>query len=120
VRRFEAVHGAARAARHFVIEELRGRGDLETVVDDAALVLTELASNALAHAGTGFTVSIASLPAGTVRLSVHDGSPVLPVLRGEDLTASCGRGLQLVAGLATGWGMERTGEGKVVWAELRP
>jgi hypothetical protein len=57
-----------------------------------------------------------------VRLSVHDFSTAEPVLRftPDVLAPSGGRGLRLVADITSEWGVEATGAGKTVWAELRP
>lgn len=116
---FAATSEAARAARRFVVDELRTRGYGDELVADAALVITELAANVLVHAHSAFTVSVSSKPDG-VCISVYDGSCRLPSARGKILTAQSGRGLGLVAGLSAGWGAEPTSDGKVVWAELRP
>jgi len=54
---------APAAARHFAVEALRrlGAGEL---ADDAALVVTELAANAVIHARSAFTVDLAIRPDG--------------------------------------------------------
>ena len=51
------------------------------------------------------------------RVDVQDASPVVAVPREAD--ADGGRGLQLVAGLASRWGSNRVDGGKVTWFELR-
>jgi anti-sigma regulatory factor (Ser/Thr protein kinase) len=86
---------------------------------NAALVAAELTANSVLHAASPFTIAVSS-PDGALRISVHDVSPVLPVPRRREAMAESGRGLGLVAALAEGWGAERTDDGKVVWAELRP
>ncbi|MDQ1394034.1 MAG: hypothetical protein QOF30_3011, partial [Acidimicrobiaceae bacterium] len=52
VRGFAAELDAPYAARRFVVEELEARGCDERLVYEAALVVTELASNAVLHAGS--------------------------------------------------------------------
>ena len=91
------------------------------MVDDAALVVTELVANAVLHAGGPITLRIEPLAEDdAVRVVVGDTSPVPPALREYGSVASTGRGLTLVARLARRWGAEPApeGDGKVVWAEL--
>jgi anti-sigma regulatory factor (Ser/Thr protein kinase) len=117
-RHFAAELGAPASARRFVVAALRSDGHETDVVDDAALVLTELAANALMHARSAFRVAVTSEP-GLVCISVHDASPVLPIPRDQELMAQSGRGLGLVAAVSRRWGVDLTPDGKVVWAELR-
>lgn len=115
-RSFAASTSAPGEARRFVTTTLRKWGD-ERAIEDAALIVTELATNAVLHAHSGFSVT-PSHPGETVRISVHDESSV-PAVLGEPELASCaGRGLGLVAALATAWGTGRVAGGKKVWADL--
>jgi hypothetical protein len=107
---------APRAARHFVVETLT-RWGCEELVADAAVVVTELATNAVVHAQSDFTVALLSRP-GDVRISVRDASDALPVLGDLAVAALSGRGVALVAAMASRWGTDRTSDGKVVWAEF--
>jgi anti-sigma regulatory factor (Ser/Thr protein kinase) len=116
-REFDRETHAPRAARRFVAEQLEqwGRDEL---VDDAAVVVTELATNAVVHATSEFTVSM-SLSEGCVRIAVRDASAVLPTLRELGSTnATSGRGIALVAAIASQWGAEQMADGKIVWAKL--
>jgi anti-sigma regulatory factor (Ser/Thr protein kinase) len=88
------------------------------LLDDARLVVTELATNAIVHAGSAFLV-LAQVHESGVRVSVSDNSPIRPAVRGSDPLALSGRGLQLVQALSDDWGVEVTAEGKTVWADLR-
>ena len=115
--------GSVSAARRFVRASLEGSSP--ALVDDAALVVTELVANAVLHAGGPITVRIAppSGAATSLRIEVADSSPVPPALREYGSVASTGRGLTLVARLAVRWGAEQPPAaggvgGKVVWAEL--
>lgn len=83
--------------------------------DDAALVTTELAANAVVHAGSKFSVVLRA-ERDAVRLCVHDDGP----FEGAKLIVRQGRGLGLLSELSHRWGMDPSGRGKVVWAELRP
>jgi hypothetical protein len=116
---FAAEPGAPGAARRFVRDGLRqwGHAD-EDLVDEVAFVVSELATNAVVHAGTPFSVGIRVLPAQLVRLSVRDASPTMSTISNSSPAAQAGSGLSLVADLASCWGVETTSDGKVVWAEF--
>jgi anti-sigma regulatory factor (Ser/Thr protein kinase) len=100
-------------ARRFVKEELAALG-----VDDpngsAELVVSELVTNAVMHAGTHISVRVRREAAGA-RVEVSDGSVVMPGLRVVTAGSSSGRGMTLVDHFAREWGAERTTTGKVVW-----
>jgi MEDS: MEthanogen/methylotroph, DcmR Sensory domain/Histidine kinase-like ATPase domain len=109
------VPSAVRAARRFVVDRLRTWGE-QVVLDDAAIVVSELAANAVTHARSAFRVSIERAGA-TVRMAVEDLSPDRPVLDGSH-RASAGRGLVLVHAICSRWGVETGPHGKRVWAEI--
>ena len=88
------------------------------VQDRLELVVSELAANAVHHAGTPFEVRLTI--GSTVRLEVCDGSPVPPVVRDVDVHDVSGRGLLIVDRFADRWGHEEGAAGKTVWAELDP
>jgi anti-sigma regulatory factor (Ser/Thr protein kinase) len=85
--------------------------------DDAQLIVTELATNAVIHACSPFSVSV-RYDGSCIRISVHDWNPMLPVLRDAGPTARSGRGLHLVDLVAYDWGVEPSPDGKTIWAEL--
>lgn len=116
--RFAAGADAPLAARRFVTSVLGRRPYLGLVAPDAAqLVVSELATNAVIHAGTPFSVTVA-LNGSAIRISVRDwdGSP--PIVRDAEPAARSGRGLRLVDAAADDWGVERDRDGKTVWADL--
>jgi anti-sigma regulatory factor (Ser/Thr protein kinase) len=115
-RTFPAHVNSPKAARHFVVESLQGWADDELLAD-AALVVTELATNAVVHAHSEFTVAIAPLEDG-VRISVLDTGTGQWVSNPAPLMASHGRGLSLVAALTHSWGQSAADGGNVVWADL--
>lgn len=117
-RRFDNDGQSARGARRFVTDTLGRWGHDDNVLDDAAMVVTELVTNALVHARSATTVAVSSRP-GTVRIEVADASPVAPVPRERHATTASGRGIALVAAIAERWGAEPAPDGKVVWVELR-
>jgi anti-sigma regulatory factor (Ser/Thr protein kinase) len=100
-----------------VADTLQGWG-YDHLIDDAMLAMSELATNAVIHADSPFTVVIAS-DADTIRLSVRDQSSALPRRRDLEPMAQSGRGIGLVAAFASRWGTEVLPDGKVVWAEFR-
>ena len=113
VRTFSLTRESPAAARRFTVGTLRGWG-IGDLSDDAALVVTELAANAVVHAHSGFTV-ILSARGGQLRISVRDADP-----RGrEALVPVPLHGLGTVDALASRWGVESLGSaGKTVWVEL--
>ncbi len=111
----------AAAARRYVVEAL-GEWGLPELLEDAALCTAELATNAILHSRTKFTIAIRRSPRG-VRIDVHDDRPdltpvVVPASLGPLDTGVTGRGLMLVAGIADRWGYFTTDIGKTVWCEL--
>ena len=114
---FAAQPASVSAARRFVRQVLEGSA--APLVDDAALVVTELVANAVLHAGGPITLTTEVADDGAVvRVEVGDSSPVPPALREYGSVASTGRGLTLVARLARRWGVEPAEIGKTVWVEL--
>jgi serine phosphatase RsbU (regulator of sigma subunit) len=109
----------AREARRLAVEALTGfpSGD---VVDDTAIVVTELVTNALLHGLPPAQLLVRVDGTGAVRVEVSDASPVLPVRVRQDRESMTGRGLKLVEASAERWGVQRQPVGKTVWAELRP
>jgi MEDS: MEthanogen/methylotroph, DcmR Sensory domain/Histidine kinase-like ATPase domain len=116
LRTFPAHISSPRASRRFVVESLQGWADDELLAD-AALVVTELATNAVVHARSEFTVGIVRLENGA-RISVRDSGSHQWGRKSTSLFATHGRGLRLVAALTNSWGKSTTDGGKVVWAEF--
>ena len=89
----------------------------DEIVENAALVVTELVSNVVVHALTDMLLVVDVVP-GRVDLRVQDSSPQQPRLQSNSLDAVGGRGLAIVDELAAAWGVEHQRGMKVVWAEL--
>lgn len=89
------------------------------IADTMVLLVSELVSNVVLHAGTPCQLLI-DADAQRVRVEVVDGSDVLPEAQAlTDPLAQSGRGLQLVQGLSTAYGIDpEPGGGKRVWFEL--
>jgi anti-sigma regulatory factor (Ser/Thr protein kinase) len=108
---------SASRARDFVCLHLVEH-DLLYLVEDIRLVVSELATNAMVHARTPFTVTL-SAGDDTVMLAVQDGSTTVPAMVVPQVTDTRGRGLLLVEQLSREWGASTAGYGcKLVWASL--
>lgn len=104
-------------ARHFVCSLLIDHRFFY-LVQDVQLVVSELATNAVRHANTPFTVALEQVDR-SVLLTVSDGSPVPPVRPTNDLLHTGGRGLTIVDLVSRDWGVtRRPGEAKSVWASF--
>lgn len=117
--RFLADPDAPGSARRFVADALVRWGYTGTLLDNARLLITELATNAVVHAQSAFSV-VARAEGSRVRLSVRDASLAKPTITEEHPMATSGRGLRLVSVLSDRWGVDVAADGKTVWAELQP
>jgi hypothetical protein len=104
------------AARRFVREALTGL-DAAGACEDAVALVSEVATNAVIHARTPYTIAVSRV-GDTVRVGVHDLSAVIPRRRAYGVDATTGRGLRLIATLSSRWGIDAKTPGKVVWFEV--
>jgi anti-sigma regulatory factor (Ser/Thr protein kinase) len=109
---------AVRQARELAAALLTGWGCAPECVDDAVLVVSEMVTNAVRHGSGGIRLRL-HWSGSYLRVEVRDGSPLLPRLLPASPSADRGRGLRIVARLASRWGSTRLRDGKVVWVELR-
>ena len=108
---------AVRSARDFVSRTCLD-WQLPQVIGSAVLVVGELVSNGLTHAGTALDVTVSAYD-GRLLLGVHDGSDLHPRVPAHPPGSTRGHGLNLVAGFSRAWGsLPRADGGKVVWAVL--
>lgn len=110
---------SVRAARSYVADALMGVP--ADVVHTAALLVSELATNALLYSDGSFEVAVLCAPTtGIVRVGVSDAGNGWPTPRHPDHSAEHGRGLQLVAALSSRWGIQSVSSPmvKAVWFEL--
>jgi anti-sigma regulatory factor (Ser/Thr protein kinase) len=116
---FPADPGAVRAARTAVRNRLSA-WDLDGLADIAALLVSELVTNALRHATGPIGVRLVRPEAvdGVLLVEVSDPLPDMPRERVAALEDESGRGLQLVAHAAHRWGTRPGVTGKTVWFEL--
>ncbi|MDG6103816.1 ATP-binding protein [Dactylosporangium aurantiacum] len=108
----------ATALARDLVDRCCERWGVRHVADDAALVVTELVANAVQHARTGSTV-VVTLRERYLHVAVRDRSSRRPRRITADNELESGRGLLIVDGVATSWGVIDTVGGKVVWATLR-
>lgn len=101
------------------VSDLLEASDLDVAAATAALVVSELVTNAVLHARTPFEVRMRVDPF-VVRIEVHDGTGRKPTMRYFSDHATSGRGLRLVEALSDAWGVDTDvdGGGKTVWAEV--
>ncbi|MEU0811147.1 ATP-binding protein [Streptomyces sp. NPDC005970] len=112
-------------ARLSVAATVRAWG-LEELVDDARLIASELATNAIRHATRSipdpeqpgcFRLKVERLSNHLVRISTFDRSHTVPRVLQTSETAESGRGMAVVAALSCRWGVVTRPWGKGVWAE---
>ncbi|HEU4513657.1 MAG TPA: ATP-binding protein [Nocardioidaceae bacterium] len=115
-RRFPPRSSSVREARRMIRECLveAGREDL---VDTAELLVSEIVTNALVHAGTYIDVAF-TFVSGGLRVEVTDGSPHAPTVRGYGPSAGTGRGLMLLEQMVDDWGVVPDEPGKTVWFQI--
>ena len=123
--RYSCDRHSPREARRFCIEalttEVTSVGPSEELIQDAALIVDELVTNAINAGCATATVRIAleQVPDATVvRLAVDDNAPGRPEPRYPTTTDTRGRGLRITDAIATDWGVHRLWRGKQVWAVL--
>jgi len=109
---------SARAARRTLRDALV-EADRQAWTDAGELAISEVVANAVLHAATPIEVSI-TVRDDALDVEVRDFSPVLPVAPGYDEQATTGRGMALVAALASDCGVRGLGGGgKAIWFRVR-
>ncbi|WP_309646935.1 SpoIIE family protein phosphatase [Nocardioides sp.] len=109
--------GASVGLARRLVRSLLRETSMETATDDAELVVSELVTNALVHAGGEIHLTLA-LDGSGLRVEVADDSAHPPVRRDYSTSSGTGRGLHLIESLVTRWSTFRLGRGKVVWVEM--
>jgi len=117
-----AVPWARRVLRHMLHE-----WQVESMADPAALLVSELVTNAVeasaGHTGRdhGMLPMIGlgiRLTAASLVLEAWDASPLRPVPQEPGIEGDHGRGLLLIDALADSWGHRAADGGKIVWCEV--
>ena len=125
--RFPSQPASVPAARRFVTELLVDAG-ASALLEDARLLISELAANAVLHAGTDFSVTV-HLSVQRLYVEVRDGEVLHadpmreqasgpPDLGQPDAGPADGHGLRIVAKLSEDWGVRVVDHGKIVWFSL--
>lgn len=99
-------------ARRFVLDAL-AKWRLDRLADTAALLTSEVVTNAVLHARTPVGLVVRRLRKG-VAIEVTDGSRRRPQPRQAALESTNGRGIALLEQLASTWEVTLHGAGKTV------
>jgi anti-sigma regulatory factor (Ser/Thr protein kinase) len=103
-------------ARRFCAGILEGWHAPDATVDVVTLLVSELVTNVVLHAGTPCELAINDGP--PLRVEVADGSTEPPIQKHYDTDAGSGRGLHLLEVLSDRFGTDLTPTGKMVWFEV--
>ncbi|MEV8636895.1 ATP-binding protein [Streptosporangium sp. NPDC051023] len=123
IARFDGLPSSVGPVRDLVTQAL----EVHPRRDDAVLMASEVATNAVRHTasgtpGVGFEVVIRPVDSARIRIEVHDaGGDGVPMVcrRPGDSDGLDGRGLTIVNLLADRWGHGRApGTGTIVWFEV--
>jgi anti-sigma regulatory factor (Ser/Thr protein kinase) len=108
--RLDPHNGSPRIARDFVRDRLAQYG---LDADDAALIVSELVTNAVAAARPGgqWVTLTVTVKRDQVTITVWDASPEPPAPSDAGLDAISGRGLQIVNEIADTWDWRPTDDG---------
>lgn len=123
VQRFSSTRRGARLARRLAVHQLDEWGVPygSELSDDVAVIVAELATNAVVHGyvpGRDFELRLTAGVDG-LRIEVSDAREERrPALCEGAVDAEAGRGLRLVEALAEKWGVAERVVGKTVWAEI--
>lgn len=117
VARFAVERASPGRARRLALSALAEWGCGPGVLQDVAVIVSELASNAVLHAASSFSLSV-TLDGSLLRIAVCDASPLSATMSDGGLSPRPTHGLGLVEALSLRWGAEATAQGKAVWAEL--
>ena len=113
--------GSVPAARHLCVNHLRevfgADADSGELIDDCALIVSELVANAINAGSSLITVEVA-VHRDHIRVAVVDDAAGTPHSQNAAPTDTHGRGLRIVEALARSCGVRATPGGKEVWAEL--
>ncbi len=115
VRQFSGEVDSPAAARHFVRGLLRDQP--EGIVEAVELMTSELATNSVRHAHSGFELVLDD-SREQIRVEVSDTGRGQPLLRSPTIRERSGRGLRIVQALSDAWGSVPSANGKTVWFTL--
>jgi anti-sigma regulatory factor (Ser/Thr protein kinase) len=104
-------------ARRYVSEALAAAGIDSATREPAVLLTSELVTNGIIHGGSHVDVRL-DLAQDALRVEVVDSGCGCPVAEAVAPDAEHGRGLMIVSGLASRWGVELGSSRTAVWFEL--
>lgn len=105
-------------ARRAVVDMLARHGCPPATRANAALVVSELVTNAVLHGQPPIALH-ARIDSGHLHVNVNDeAAGDLPHVRDIDWAMPGGRGLRIIEAIARHWGWTPTDSGKCVWAEV--
>lgn len=108
---------SAGEARAMVRKTLEGWCD-EDLLDDIALCVSELVTNAVVHAESAPRILVHVRPT-VIHVEISDDSDVVPVVKYADPHDTSGRGMAILGDLSDRWGTRRrSGGGKTVWFDI--
>ena len=88
-------------------------------LDELALIVSEMVTNAIVHAGTPSVATCRPLPAHGLEFAVTDRGQGEPTMGATDDRRTSGRGLRIVDALAASWGVDHDVDGsKTIWARF--
>lgn len=114
--RLPAHPASSRAARAFVADQLR-TWDLEPAVDDSALLVSEVVTDAVLHVRLPIELVVRKVRSA-VRVEVFEQGRRSPKPLYPDIETTAGRGLSLVQAVAGRWGIDDIDDGRTVWFEI--
>ncbi|MFF1413043.1 SpoIIE family protein phosphatase [Streptomyces sp. NPDC058289] len=112
--RLDADPAVVADARHLVLAQLTA-WDLDELAFSTELIVSELVTNAVRHAGGPIRLRL--IRADTLTCEVSDSSNTQPRMRRARSSEEGGRGLYIVAQLSHRWGSRYARGGKTVWSE---
>ena len=112
-----ATASSVRDARSTIRRLIEGWG-MPSLAETGELCTSELATNAVVHAGSPVLLTAERTHAG-IRVEVQDEVPGGVEAGTLDGVGETGRGLAIVNAMATTWGVDQHDGGKTVWFELR-
>ena len=119
VAEFRPHPSAVSAARGFLRSALSDVGLSETsgdLIDLLVMAVNKLATNAVLHARTEFTILVLAQPT-QVRVEVSDANPRMPQTYPAPAHATSGRGLAIIDGSGLQWGVDSHPDGKTMWVQ---
>ncbi|MFE9390362.1 SpoIIE family protein phosphatase [Streptomyces sp. NPDC006784] len=112
---YPAEAAAVGEARSDVLGQLASWG-LDETAFTTELIISELVTNAVRYGGGPVSLRLIRAPHALI-CEVSDASNTQPRLRRAEETDEGGRGLWLVAQMATRWGSRYRAKGKTIWTE---